>query len=247
MAMLKAAHKIAIRFTGLLWLACALAMAMPGPGLADRFSDRAPFFGERGPPLLARSTGPPAPGGSLFAGTEAGLATIPGRNHLGPVPQGATMGARLRDLIARAEAGPAGYDAVQSGAHRPPPRPPTLLTLQEIFEWIDGTPGQHHAIGRYQIIPATLRRLVARAGLAPDTRFGPAVQDRLANMLLDDAGFDAVQRGAMTRAAFRLNLAKVWAGLPTATGRSYYHGLAGNRAVIGYDSYRQALDGILGG
>src|SRR6056297_442492 len=247
MAMLKATHKIAIRFTGLLWLACALAMAMPGPGLADRFSDRAPFFGERGPPLLARSTGPPAPGGSLFAGAEAGLATIPGRNHLGPVPQGATMGARLRDLIARAAAGRAGYDAVQSGAHRPPPRPPTRLTLQEIFEWIDATPGQHHAIGRYQIIPATLRRLVARAGLDPRTVFGPSVQDHLADMLLDDAGLDAARRGDIAQEAFLLNLAKVWAGLPTSSGRSYYHGVAGNRAVLSYDSYANAVEDILGG
>ena len=47
--------------------------------------------------------------------------------------------------------------------------------------------------------------------------------------------------------AFLLNLAKVWAGLPTPSGRSYYHGVAGNRAVLSYDSYTNAVDEILGG
>lgn len=244
--MLTAALHIAIRLAGLIWLACALASTMSGPGLADRFSDRAPMFGDRAAPLLARSTGPPAPGGSLVVGAGLRIAAMPGRDLLAPVTTGETIRARLRDLVARAEAEPAGYDAVQGGARRPPPRRPTRMTLLEIFDWIDATPGQPHAIGRYQFIPATLRRLVARAGLPPDMRFVPAVQDRLADMLLADAGLNAVHHGKITRAAFRLNLAKVWAGLPTSTGQSYYHGVAGNRAALNYDSYVRAVDDILG-
>ena len=46
-----------------------------------------------------------------------------------------------------------------------------------------------------------------------------------------------MRRGEITREAFLLNLAKVWAGLPTPSGRSYYHGVAGNRAALSYDSY----------
>ena len=121
------------------------------------------------------------------------------------------------------------------------------MTLREIFAWIEATPGQHHAIGRYQIIPETLRRLVVRAGLDADTRFGPSVQDRLADLLLAEAGLEAMQRGEIPRAAFLLNLAKVWAGLPTPSGRSYYHGVAGNRAVLSYDSYARAVGDILDG
>jgi hypothetical protein len=245
-------HHIAIRLAAPWWRACLLVVALAGPGLADRFADRGPMLRGAALPLFAGPAVRAAPRGSLFAGRDAGglfapTASRPPPPVAGPQALAAPLRARLRDLIARAEAGPAGYDAVQSGARHPPPRPPTRMTLREIFDWIDATPGQHHAIGRYQIIPATLRRLVARAGLDPDTGFGPAVQDRLADMLLADAGLDAVRRGEMPRATFRLNLAKVWAGLPTATGRSHYHGVAGNRAVIGYDSYRRALDSILDG
>ena len=225
-----------------LWLAGFAGMAPAGSGLTGTFADRAPMFEAAARPLMAGDIGPSTRRASLFAGRrEGGLFSTPrARTSDG-------IRARLRDLIASAEAGRAGYDAVQSGARRPPPRPPTAMTLRDIFTWIEATPGQHHAIGRYQIIPETLRRLVARAGLEADTRFGPAVQDRLADLLLAEAGLEAMQRGEMPRAAFLLNLAKVWAGLPTPSGRSYYHGVAGNRAVLSYDSYANAVGEILDG
>lgn len=199
---------------------------------------------DAGRPLVALESGRSTDRASLFAGrTEGGLLSTPRARRA----DAGNIRARLRNLIARAEAGHAGYDAVQSGAHRPPPRRPTDMTLRDIFAWIEATPGQHHAIGRYQIIPETLRRLVVRSGLDPDTRFGPDVQDRLADLLLAEAGLEAMQRGEIARAAFQLNLAKVWAGLPTPSGRSYYHGVAGNRAVISYDTYTDAMRAILDG
>ena len=70
---------------------------------------------------------------------------------------GSTSAAKLRSLIALAEAGAAGYDAVQYAARIKPPKRPTQMTLADIIRWIEDTPGQHHAIGRYQIIPSTLR------------------------------------------------------------------------------------------
>jgi len=236
------------RLTGMLaglWL-CLLAGICPaGPGLTGAFAERPPLVRDAGRPLVTLDAGArPAGRASLFAGrAEGGLLSAPPAR----ARDAGSVRARLRDLIASAEAGPAGYDAVQSGAHRPPPRRPTAMTLREIFAWIEATPGQHHAIGRYQIIPATLRRLVARAGLEPGTRYSERVQDRLADMLMDDAGLGAMRRGEISREAFRLNLAKVWAGLPTPSGRSYYHGLAGNRAVISYDTYKTAMRAILDG
>jgi len=152
-----------------------------------------------------------------------------------------------RDLIARAEAGRQGYDAVQYGARIKPPKRPTDMTLAEIFAWIEETPGQPHAIGRYQFIPPTLRHSARRLGIDHSTRFSPDVQDRLADLLLGDAGFTKVQEGEITTEAFMLNLAKIWAGFPTASGRSYYHGYAGNKAVISYADYARTVRGILGG
>lgn len=245
---------ILILAVAILWLAGFAGMALAGSGLTGSFGDRAPMFEAAARPLVALDTGPSAGRASLFAGRrEGGLFSAPrarapdGASLRGGSLRGDGIRARLRDLVASAEAGPAGYDAVQSGARRPPPHPPTAMTLREIFAWIEATPGQHHAIGRYQIIPATLRRLVVRAGLDAETRFSPSVQDRLADLLLADAGLAAMLRGEIPRAAFMLNLAKVWAGLPTPSGRSYYHGVAGNRAVLSYDKYASAVGAILDG
>lgn len=143
-----------------------------------------------------------------------------------------TSAARILHLISLAEAGSKGYDAVQHGATRRPSRVPTQMTIADIYQWIDNTPGQPHAIGRYQFIPATLKRLVRELGLNTQETFSPNVQDRLAQVLLAEAGFHDVSRGKMGRRTFMNNLAKIWAGLPNSSGKSHYHGYAGNRATM---------------
>jgi len=50
--------------------------------------------------------------------------------------------AGLLDLIALAEAGPAGYNAVQHGARIRPTKPPTEMSLGEVFDWIKATPSR---------------------------------------------------------------------------------------------------------
>lgn len=145
---------------------------------------------------------------------------------------GNTPVAKLKSLIALAEAGPKGYDAVHVSAKIKTPMRPTQMSLGQIFAWIKRTPGQPHAIGRYQFIPSTLKVLVRRAKLSSKTRFSPAVQDRLADLLLADAGLQAFQSGKLSRKRFMNNLARIWAGLPTSSGKSFYDGYAGNRATI---------------
>lgn len=149
-------------------------------------------------------------------------------NHVG----GGTPVARLKSLIALAEAGPKGYDAVHVGARIKTPKPPTQMTLGQILAWIKRTPGQPHAIGRYQFIPTTLRVLIKRAGLSTQARFSPQVQDQLADLLLADAGLQKFLAGRLSRKRFMNNLAKIWAGLPTSSGKSHYDGYAGNRATL---------------
>ena len=247
--MIRSIHDGAILSFARAGLACALAAAVAGPGQADRFAARGPIIAAAGAPLIARATArPPALRGSLFLNrAEGGLfAALPGRLDA-PLRHGGRHAARLRDLIARAEAGPMGYDAVQYGARVKPPKRPTEMTLAELYAWIDATPGQPHAIGRYQFIPPTLRHSAKRLGLPPSTRFSPNVQDRLADLLLGDAGLGMVRGGAITPERFMLNLARIWAGLPTATGRSHYEGYAGNRAVLSWASYSRQVRAILDG
>lgn len=150
----------------------------------------------------------------------------------------------IRSLIQEAESGIKGYDAVQFGARIKPDKNPSKMTLNEIFTWIKATPGQPHAIGRYQFVPITLRRLIAKTGMKMSQRFDAKVQDELADVLLLEAGLRRFRTGALERHAFMNNLAKIWAGLPNSTGQSHYDGYAGNKAVISWSRFDAVIAGV---
>ncbi|WP_417258285.1 hypothetical protein [Celeribacter sp.] len=200
-------------------------------------------------PVSFRETEPRSP--SLFAGREKGtfFAPLPPREDVAPKRPSVGLAHMkpvkdiecIRHIIGRAESRADGYDAVQHGAKIKPPKRPAAMTLGEIFAWIKDTPGQPHAIGRYQFIPKTLARVVTELDLGPDVVFSPAIQDRLSNVLLEEAGLEAVRLGAISRKTFMNNLAKIWAGLPTSSGKSYYHGHAGNRATVTWAEFDRAL------
>ena len=237
-------------------LVCCLALSVHGAWALDTAHRGSLFAGGKAAPLFAsaatakpRTTPASAPAASAKgAGDEAperqpsaSLFDGPARGLFAPLPERFSGPlakvwrgpvARLRDIIALAEAGPMGYDAVQYGARIKPPAPPSEMTLAEILAWITATPGQPHAIGRYQIIPSTLKHLIEKEGLAPTLTYGPALQDRLADVLMTEAGLQVFLAGEMAQDTFMDRLARVWAGLPTASGQSYYHGHAGNRATI---------------
>lgn len=211
-------------------------------------SEAAEPLAGRAKPLVTRdtpwegSTGP-----SLFSAPEAGglFAALPKRKRL-VMPRIGTsreevFAESIRNLIARAEAGPDGYDAVQYGASVRPSSRPTRMTLEQIYAWIAETPGQPHAIGRYQFIPATLRRLVDHLAVRPDALFSPMLQDRMANVLIDEAGFTEFLAGNMGRKTFMNRLARVWAGLPTSSGKSHYHGYAGNKATMSWTQFEREM------
>ncbi|WP_392337302.1 hypothetical protein [Loktanella salsilacus] len=150
----------------------------------------------------------------------------------------------LKHLIGWAEAGRNGYDAVQHGARIGPNKRPTQMTIGQIKQWIRATPGQPHAIGRYQFIPATLDTLVREIGFSANTIFTADVQDRLADLLLEDAGYSLFVDGKVSRHQFMDNLAKIWAGFPNSTGRSFYHGYAGNYATISWNEFDHHMASI---
>jgi hypothetical protein len=161
------------------------------------------------------------------------------------LPEGSEV-TRLQALISLAESPQLGYDAVHNSARRKPPKRPTAMTLAEIFRWIEATPRQHHAIGFYQFIPKTLRRLVAKAGLPLSARFTPRLQDRLGDILMAEAGYQRFRAGRLSRSRFMDNLALIWAGLPMRNGKSAYHGHAGNRATISRVFFEARMREIFG-
>lgn len=254
-------------------IACLLAMATPvwpGEGAIVSMTSRGSLFSNENAqslfapvnqgavvqPVSAAASPEPvrhAARGSLFIGEAEGSFLAPmGRRAAqswpyGPSSHGTPARRRIRDIIALAEAGSAGYDAVVWAARIKPPKPPSHMTLAEIFDWIRATPNQHHAIGRYQFIPKTLKRLVSKSGLTGSTRFSPAIQDQLADILLDEAGFHAMMAGDMPVQSYQNHLARIWAGLPLENGRSYYQGIAGNKATISRARFNAALANIRSG
>lgn len=190
------------------------------------------------PEIAAGAVGPVS-GGAAPLGTAFLAAALAPRVPAIVAGPGGRTG--LRDLVARVEAGTAGYDAVVYGATVPPPRPPSRMTLAEIRAWIAATPAQNHAIGRYQIVPETLDRLIARMKLPAGMLFSPRLQDAMADRLMAEAGLPAFEAGELGRESFMSNLARIWAGLPGPDGRSHYHGVAGNRAGMTWASYRAGM------
>lgn len=196
-------------------------------------------------PLISSGTQPDArvARASLFHETDDGLlapprarATRPSLPYAAPAPYASPV-EQLRQLIQIAESRRDGYDAVQHGAKIKPTKPPTRMSIGEIYRWIEATPRQPHAIGRYQFIPKTLKRLVRQLGLKASTRFSPLVQDQLADILLAEAGLIKLKAGHITRRAFMRNLAKIWAGFPLPNGQSYYQGYAGNKASMSWAAF----------
>lgn len=189
-------------------------------------------------------------GSALFIGRAVGGLFADRPAHIPAFPQATTSGMRgsdvqmIRAIIQEAESRRDGYDAVQFGATIKPNKKPTQMTLAEVYAWIDATPGQPHAIGRYQFIPKTLRRVAEKIGAKPNERFGPELQDKLVDVLLVEAGLQSFRRGDLGRHAFMNNLAKIWAGLPNSTGKSHYDGFAGNKAAVSWARFDAAMTKI---
>ena len=160
-----------------------------------------------------------------------------------PDPE-ATPIANLRNLIAHAEAGAGGYDAVQVRAAIRPEALPTAMTLDEIRAWVAASPSQPHAIGRCQFIPSTFERLDAATATSGDDIFDLELQDRWANVLIQEAGYADFVSGRLSPDAFMDKLAAIWAGLPLASGLSAYDGIAGNHATISRVAFTRALTAI---
>ena len=153
-----------------------------------------------------------------------------------PTPQAAL------DFIGHLEA-PEGYDQAHSAAP-PPPRPLTRMAIRDVLAWqasIRPT-AVSTAAGRYQIIHATLKRLVKAHDIDAEQPFDAALQDRLGALLLGECGYARRSRRDVANC-----LAGTWAALPRVSGpgagRSAWHGIAGNRALVSPDEVLAFLGG----
>lgn len=98
------------------------------------------------------------------------------------------------------------------------------------------------AAGAYQLIPGTLNEVITRMKLDPEKDiYNQNMQDRIAHNLMQHRGVDAYLKGKMPLEKIRINLAKEWAGLPVAGGKSYYDDDGKNKANISEKEYLDAL------
>lgn len=166
----------------------------------------------------------------------------------------------LLDLIARGESGAAGYNAynrgtyvdARGGKHIRGPHGAidfSSLTVGQVSDrqHLRGNdPDRLFAVGKYQVIPATMDDAILKLGLDRGQKITPALQDRIFSEYLivdkrpDIHGFITGQPGVTLEAAQR-SLAQEWAsfGDPDKGGASHYGGA--NHASITLDQSASTL------
>lgn len=141
--------------------------------------------------------------------------------------------------IRKAESNVADYDTMVGSFDR---HNLTNMTLEQVMDY-QSKHKKGSAAGAYQIIAPTMRELVTRMKLNPKTDiYDKNLQDRMALQLLKQRGFNSYLEGKIPLSSVRVNLAKEWAGLPIAGGKSYHSGKGNNAARISEKEYLNALE-----
>lgn len=108
------------------------------------------------------------------------------------------------------------------------------MTVAEVqaYQKKHGSATGSSATGAYQVMRQTLKDLIMAGVVDEDEMFTPELQDRIALSLLNRRGYQKWKAGKISDEAFADNLAKEWASLPTAAGKSFYDGDSmGNKAT----------------
>ena len=104
--------------------------------------------------------------------------------------------------------------------------------------------GSIYAVGRYQLIPSTMKLALQWSKISWSEKFTPEVQDRLFCTLLShkrpQVGRYLLGEGSLQHALD--SLAKEWASVAYRGPYSYYSGIGGNRAHITVDEAAVALE-----
>lgn len=94
------------------------------------------------------------------------------------------------------------------------------------------------ALGRYQVVRTTLRKIKSTLKLSNELKFDKDMQDRMACYLLGIRGIDKYLSGRLSEETIINNLAKEWASLPTTKDKGYY---GGQHAAVTSNRVREAL------
>lgn len=188
----------------------------------------------------------------LSGAIETVVSKIPGTGpDTGTTGTGRGNVSSLLDIIGRGESG-GNYNALVGGGSANLTSM-TIAEVQQLQSTMIKSGRPSTAVGKYQMIAATLAEQAKKAGLDPNkTKFDQQTQDLLASQLVGQAGY-----GKKDPATVMKNLAGTWASLPQdMSGRGRYDGYNTNKANINpndlmaaiqsgpRDSYSSALQGV---
>jgi hypothetical protein len=186
--------------------------------------------------------------------TTPGTATPVGAVHpapTGPGPAGTPgAGGHLGQLIARGEGDYSTFNRGNAGDSAGQKIDFSQMTIQDIMAHQALPPGNSQrlfAVGKYQVIPITMKGAVAALGIAMNQTFGPMPQEQVfRNYLIADKRpsvkkYITGQTNNLLGAQFALALEFASVADPN-TGRSHYGGSGGNRASISSAETATALN-----
>jgi len=184
--------------------------------------------------LVANATTPPVP---AQPGPAGSLPATPA----GPGPAGKPgAGGHLGQLIARGEGDYGTFNRGNAGDSARKKIDFSKMTIQQIMTLQalpPGNPNRLFAVGKYQVIPVTMRAAVAALGIDTSKTFDPAMQENVFRNFLIAVKRQSVkkyiigQSNNLLGAQFALALEFASVADPN-TGKSHYGGLGGNRASI---------------
>lgn len=151
----------------------------------------------------------------------------------------------LEDVIAKGEGS---YDSVnlgQRGGYKSAKRPLESMTVKQVMD--AQARGEFNAAGRYQLIKGTMADAVKAMGLKGDEKFDKGLQDRIFKEYLISVKQPAIgdyisgKSGDLNGAVKAAS--REWASVENPdTGRSYYDGVANNKASTSAAEVAAALE-----
>jgi len=152
----------------------------------------------------------------------------------------------IRNLIQRAEITPGAenpYD-IQQGEGKKAAVELTKMTVDQVLALQDERrkkglkKGESTAVGAYQIVQGTLKEKIAQLKIQGDEMFDKDLQDRLADSLIKQAGYEeyAANPTPDAKKAFVKRLSGLWAGIPKDAGGQTGLPQNQNKATIDFET-----------
>ena len=157
----------------------------------------------------------------------------------------------LADLIGRAEAGKAGYNAYNRGSAGEFDAPikiedMTIGQIQALQRLPKSDKNRILAVGKYQIIPSTLAGAVTFMGLDPNQKFDRATQDKIYREYLVKHKrrevYNYITGKTDNRNKAINGMSSEWAALKNAAGKGSHDNVGGNRATVSGETVGSHLD-----